>query len=401
MININNKSWEKLRFSDIEKLLSGADDESFFFEYKADDTTTKKLIKEISAFANTYGGYILLGVNDDKSIEGCKNWTEQKIHVTIHDSITPVPNFDIKKFKHNDKTIFVIKIEEGGMPPYITNEGKIFERVSSGSFPINDSAKLSQLFYKSENQLKRIKDKIELEDIVLNENVPNNLCGYLDLGFSVVCSENTELQKNFYTMNFDSIVKYLRSSNTEFSISRLGTSYLISIGRITATDKYGNEVLPNAGINDYIEIMCDGSVKCRVILTNKQRDSKADIGCITFMHNIFSKIYSMILGESFSKIFIYAYKYERLTVLKQFIPYYKKGEKNTMQEEMQFEQYLLNHRNKYGDNIIVNNNRFPKNDFIIIDKSFFSKYKIKYNTENLVSELFYSEHNNLGYIDEF
>lgn len=65
MININNKSWGKLRFSDIEKLLSGSDDENFFFEFKADDETPQKLVKEISAFANTYGGYVLLGINDD------------------------------------------------------------------------------------------------------------------------------------------------------------------------------------------------------------------------------------------------------------------------------------------------------------------------------------------------
>lgn len=30
MININNKHWDKLRFSDIEKMLAQADDETFF-----------------------------------------------------------------------------------------------------------------------------------------------------------------------------------------------------------------------------------------------------------------------------------------------------------------------------------------------------------------------------------
>ena len=81
MVNINNKPWDKLRFRDIEKFLSEADDENFFFEFKSDDEEPKKLIKEISAFANTYGGYILLGVNDDKTIGGCKKWTEQRIHL--------------------------------------------------------------------------------------------------------------------------------------------------------------------------------------------------------------------------------------------------------------------------------------------------------------------------------
>ena len=44
MVNINNKPWDKLRFHDIEKFLSEADDENFFFEFKSDDEEPKKLI---------------------------------------------------------------------------------------------------------------------------------------------------------------------------------------------------------------------------------------------------------------------------------------------------------------------------------------------------------------------
>ena len=47
MLNINNKPWNKLRFSDVQKLLDSADDETFFFEFKADGERPEKLIKEI------------------------------------------------------------------------------------------------------------------------------------------------------------------------------------------------------------------------------------------------------------------------------------------------------------------------------------------------------------------
>ena len=160
MININDKNWDKLRVSDIEKLLENDDDETFFFEYKSDDVTPKKIVKEISAFSNTYGGYILLGVDDDKNISGCEKWDEQRIHNIIHNCITPIPSFDIKKFTTREKgNIYVIKIDEGIFPPYITNDGKIYERVSSGSFPINNSIKLTQLYYKREDQFKKIENK--------------------------------------------------------------------------------------------------------------------------------------------------------------------------------------------------------------------------------------------------
>ena len=54
MININNKDWDELKSLDIRKFLERNGEENFFFEFKADEETPAKLVKEISAFANTY-----------------------------------------------------------------------------------------------------------------------------------------------------------------------------------------------------------------------------------------------------------------------------------------------------------------------------------------------------------
>lgn len=400
MININNKSWDKLRFSDINKLLTSTEEENFFFEFKADDETPAKLVKEVSAFSNTYGGYILLGINDDKTIGGCQKWTEQRIHTTIHDSLTPTPIFDVKKFKTNGKVIFIIKIEEGTMPPYITNKGQIFERVSSGSFPINESSKLSQLYHKHENQLTKIKNKIELPKIEIGSNFPKNVFGYLDMGFSVVCSETTELQRNFYKLDLEPVVKYIKTMCTEFSISQVGHSYLLSFGDMTATDDNGNKHPVGAGIHNFMEILPDGSVRCRVILTGDPNRFEVDITRIGYyIHNVFRDVYSIILGDRFSKIFLYAHKYERLTVLKQFVPFYNLGYKDSDEDKQRFAQYLISHRDKYGNNLMIESNRLPKNDYFLIDQRLFDEYKIRFNSENLLDELFSSSHFNLGYID--
>lgn len=58
MLNINNKTWEKLRAKDIITFLNVLEEETFFFEFKQDDIKPDHFIKEVSAFANTYGGYI-------------------------------------------------------------------------------------------------------------------------------------------------------------------------------------------------------------------------------------------------------------------------------------------------------------------------------------------------------
>ena len=398
MININNKQWDKLRFSDIEKMLAQTDDETFFFEFKSDEESPAKFIKEVSAFSNTFGGYILLGIRDDKTIEGCKKWTEQRIHATIHDSITPVPNFDVRKFRHDGKTIFVVRIEEGTMPPYITNGGKIFERISSGSFPINESSKLSQLYRKKTDNLRKIRDKIEIDKIVIDKNTPGNLCAYIDLGFSVVCSEETALQKHFYDIELEPVVNVLRSENNHFSISRMGHAYVISIGQLSAKDGSGHEVMANSGIHNYIEIMYDGSVKSRIVLTATADDPRVDITNIFYMNRVYCDLYTKFLGEDFHKIFISAHKYEKLTVLKQFVPYFAPKSLGGI-EGNQLSRQLPSHRIKYGDNLVINSERVPRNDYFLIDKRLFDILAVKYNLENLIRELFASCYMNLGYID--
>lgn len=160
LVNINGKEWDKLEPLDIETMISEQDfEESFYFEFKDDKTAPKKIMEEVSAFANTFGGYIFIGITDDKQIEGCTCWNEQRIHTSIHDSITPTPSFDVKKFSCNGGIVFVIKIEEGAEPPYITGNGKIYERLSSGSFTIKDSSKLSQIYSKREQQLLNMERK--------------------------------------------------------------------------------------------------------------------------------------------------------------------------------------------------------------------------------------------------
>lgn len=400
MVNINNKSWDKVRGSDILKLLANADDENFFFEFKADDVSKEKLVEEISAFSNTYGGYILLGIKDDKSIGGCTKWTEQRIHTVIHDCMTPVPTFDVRRFKIQGHTVFVIKIEEGAMPPYITNKGQIFERISSGSFKIKESSKLTQLYNKRKDQLEKLRRKIELPSVQVDTTVPSNFCGYVDLGFDMVCSQPTNLQKDFYHFDLQPVTEYLRSETPEYSVTRVGRSVLISIGQLNATDNHGNPRPMHAGLHNYMEIMWDGSVRCRVILTRHSTTNTTNISNIPYLlYHVFQDIYRMIMGDELAKHFIYAQKYEALTVLQQFVPDYMFREDAEEETVSYYGRLLSAHCNKYGNNLIVESNRIPKNDYELIDRRLFDSMGVKYSADMLFKELFMSEHTNLGFID--
>ena len=108
-------------------------------------------------------------------------------------------------------------------------------------------------------------------------------------------------------------------------------------------------------------------------------------------------IYTNFLGNDLAKHFIHAHKYEKLTVLKQFVPVYSIGSDQGFEDR--FAKYLERHKNKYGNNIIIEGSRFPRNDYLVIDRAFFDQNRIKYNSDNLYNELFSTVFFNLGYID--
>ena len=391
MININNKSWTKLRFSDIQKHLSGSDDETFFFEYKSDKVSSEKFINEVSAFANTFGGYIFLGVGDDKTIEGCSTWTEQKIHSVMHDCITPIPNFDVKKFKSDNKIIYVVKIEEGMMPPYITNKGTIYERVSSGSFVIKDSNKLTQIFYKRESYLRNLEKKLYITELA-KEKIPINLCAYIDVGMSFSFNREERLQNKFYKFDLSKVTEYLKTLGCGFTLSKMGKSFIISIGGFSFFDNQDNKFLPTAGISNFTEIMEDGSIKYRILIYSRKtdKDGQVEISDLVLVNDVFKKIYSLFFANELKTGFISAQKYEKLTVIKQFIPYFEENE--------DMHSWLLMHQKLYGNNLIIDSNRFPKTGFFTIEKRDFSENKVKFNYENLLNQLFICDYIIPGYI---
>ena len=399
MININNKIWDKLRLKDIEKYLDTIDDdETFFIEFKEENIRNTQLTKEISAFANSFGGYILLGVNDSKKIVGCSNiWTELKINTIICNGISPTPHFDIKKFDlKNSKKLYIIKVEEGTNPPYITNDGYIYHRVSSSSDRVKDANTLNNLYLRNQNNIKKIEDKIYIPEI--SGTIPNNLCGYIDFGFSLTSKNIEKTKEKVRKADIEKISEKLKDYKQKYSISKVGYSISITIGEPIM--KMGdNPILTTGGLSNFMEILPDGSFRCRIIICSETDSSIAYISLITMIHSLFKEIYAIVFGNNFVSNFIEAKKYEKLTVLKLFQPKIAvTGESKYVEK---FNKLFNDHIIKYGNNIIANNNRIPLNGFINIDKSLFDLNKVKFNNDNLYGQLFYTSYFLLGYIDDF
>lgn len=396
MVNINGKEWSALESADIQAVVDAQDfDESFYFEFKDDKVAPKKLMEEASAFANTFGGYIFIGISDDKKIEGCTTWNEQRIHTAMRDSITPTPSFDVRKFTCGDKVVYVIKIDEGAEPPYITSAGKIYERLSSGSFTIKDSVRLSQIYNKREQLLAKMERKISIPTTCQNTN---NVYGYIDTGFVFVPTDLQAVYDIFNKIDLKAIAQELSGKTDSFNISFVGNSILYTPGGLSTP----NGKLP-AHTNNFLEIMPDGSAKMRVLLINNDPDdSTVNMLYARTWLNLYQDLYMLIMGKLLPEKMVYAKKYESLTVFRQFQPVVlyddnileahpdlrEKGDK--MLTNLRYCRTIL------GIDTVVTDDRIPKTGLYTIDKRQMEKWGVSYTTESIVDELFYSRFVTLG-----
>ena len=396
MVNINGKEWTKLAPSDIQSAISEIDfDESFYFELKDDRVSPKKMMEEVSAFSNTFGGYIFLGVSDDKQIEGCTAWNEQRIHTTIHDSITPTPSFDVKKFTFNTNVVYVIKIDEGAEPPYITSTGKIYERLSSGSFAIKDSSKLSQIYNKREQLLAKMEKKVSIPPVHENSN---NIYGYIDIGFTLVSSDIQAAVNTFNGADLKEIAERLVVDMPSFNLSYIGNSIVYTPGGLSTQNGH----LP-AHTNNFLEIMVDGSARMRILLNNNdQEDSSVNMMLPMIILGSYKKVYTKVMGVLFPHKVAYAKKYESLTVRKQFQPvmfyddFILKSFPDRQKDNSRMLEAIQNHRKIFGITTVITDDRIPKTGLYTIDKRQLELWGQEYTAESIIDELFLSRYSALA-----
>jgi predicted HTH transcriptional regulator len=98
--------------------------ESSTLEFKRKISSFIKIAKEISAFANTIGGYLLIGIDDDGSIIGVESEKGDiyQVLTTCEFYIDPPVIPDIEIVGINGKDIIVVYIEESKIKPHKLNE---------------------------------------------------------------------------------------------------------------------------------------------------------------------------------------------------------------------------------------------------------------------------------------
>jgi len=114
--------------------------EGFEIEFKRKISTPQKIARALIAFANTQGGHILFGVDDDGSIVGVESEKTEADLISLAGQQycdPPIePHLDIVPF--NNKDVIVATVEESDQKPHYLlsddgEENKVFIRVNDNS----------------------------------------------------------------------------------------------------------------------------------------------------------------------------------------------------------------------------------------------------------------------------
>lgn len=115
-------SVSKMDYLDVKNLAETG--EGTFLEFKRSIPSAHKIAREMVAFANTSGGTLLVGVDDDKSLIGVPGYQEQEflLKKAAMEFCRPVLNFFIEVVHFGERDLLVIKVPEASEKPVFVKE---------------------------------------------------------------------------------------------------------------------------------------------------------------------------------------------------------------------------------------------------------------------------------------
>ena len=145
--------------------------EGWYVEYKRQIPSAASIAKSISAFANTYGGWLFYGITEkakDEAVAGsfdgipCAELDafQQTIRQAAATLISPSPHFELSVHRGpcpeiglaHDRAIVCLRIPRSLNTPHVHKSGQIYRRVSDGSEPKPESDRfiLDQLWRRAD-----------------------------------------------------------------------------------------------------------------------------------------------------------------------------------------------------------------------------------------------------------
>jgi len=115
--NSDSVTVSEMRLKDLKNLI--ATGESSFLEFKHKVASPEKIAKEMVAFANTNGGRILIGVDDNGDIVGIESYYEEEFWLkqAAEEVCVPGLNINIEMVHAGKKDVLVVEVPESENKP--------------------------------------------------------------------------------------------------------------------------------------------------------------------------------------------------------------------------------------------------------------------------------------------
>lgn len=122
-----------------------AQGENANIEFKSGSVRPESVAREIVAFANTFGGTLLIGVEDDGSLSGVDIERETWVANISRHNVTPALQLDVQQVAIDGKQVCMVTVPKGQDRPYQTQDGKYWIRAGSTN-RMATKEELSRLF---------------------------------------------------------------------------------------------------------------------------------------------------------------------------------------------------------------------------------------------------------------
>ncbi len=162
-----NKSVKSVTAEDILDLRQDEVKESWNIDFKLVMTDTKKIAKQISAFANSIGGYLIIGIAEKKGKDAVFGdiigLTPEKVEAHERSfreaaaQISPPVDYEIHSVKGklleiDNNAVLVVYIPESNNVPHIHPDGMIYKRFHDQSKPETDRLIIDKMYEKREKK---------------------------------------------------------------------------------------------------------------------------------------------------------------------------------------------------------------------------------------------------------
>lgn len=122
--NSSAATHSQMSYLDVKNLAQTG--EGKYLEFKRTIPSAEKIAKEIAAFANTNGGTLLIGVNDDKSLVGVQGYHEEEylLKKAAGQLCHPSVKILIEVVHFGERDLLVIRVDESEQKPVFVKEEK-------------------------------------------------------------------------------------------------------------------------------------------------------------------------------------------------------------------------------------------------------------------------------------